>query len=197
MKRKWVIVCVILLIFLIGCAMIGPIMSDVEQPKYDVISSSGNIELRQYAPMVIAVKVAGARKAAINAGFRMLADFIFGNNTVQQSNEKIPMTAPVQQQEENGAWKVNFVMPAEYRIDDLPKPNNEQVKLKEIPAKKFVVVTFSGMNSEGNLQKHEAQLNAYIKENNLPTLGSLKYAFYNPPWTLPFLRRNEIMQEIE
>jgi effector-binding domain-containing protein len=138
----------------------------------------------------------------------MLADYIFGNNTVQQeiamtapvqqqSSEKIAMTAPVQQQQRDGVWKVSFVMPSQYGMSDLPKPNNERITLKEIPSKNFVVVTFSGMNSEENVEKHEKQLVEYIDANNISVTGSSKYAFYNPPWTLPFMRRNEIMLEVK
>ena len=185
-------------------------MSNVEQPNYDVLSSStDDIEIRQYAPMVIAeVEVRGAREEAISDGFRLLADYIFGNNTTQQdiamtapvqqqANKKIAMTAPVQQQSSGDRWKVSFVMPAEYSLATLPEPNNEQVKLKQIPAKDFIAIQFSGTNSKQNITKHERQLLQYIERNNIQTLGSPKYAFYNPPWTLPFMRRNEVMIEIE
>ena len=184
-------------------------MSDVERPKYEVISSTDNIEMRVYAPMIIAeVDVQGERKQAINDGFRLLADYIFGNNTVQQTismtapvqqqaNQKIAMTAPVQQQEADGVWKVSFVMPSKYSIQTLPKPNNSSVKLIEIPATRFIVIEFSGTNSSENITKYERRLMAHIKENGIVTTGAPKYAFYNPPWTLPFMRRNEIMMEIK
>ena len=80
----------------IGCAMVGPIMSNVETPKYEGTVLKDNIELRTYAPMIIAsVEIKGNRKDAIGEGFRVLADYIFGNNVLDQS---ISMTAPVQQQ---------------------------------------------------------------------------------------------------
>ena len=207
--KKWVIIAVTASIFLIGCAMIGPIMSDVEQPNYEVLSSVDNIEIRQYAPMIIAeVDVQGKRKEAIGNGFRLLADYIFGNNTVereiamtapvqQQANEKIAMTAPVhQQQSSSNLWKVSFVMPAEYRLETLPKPNNKSVKLNPLPAKRFIAIQFSGRNSGSTIAKYEKQLVQHIEKNQIQTLSSPKYAFYNPPWTLPFLRRNEVMFEI-
>ena len=209
-RKRWIIILAISSTVLIGCAMVGPIMSNVEQPNYDVLSSStDDIEIRRYAPMVIAeVEVRGAREEAISDGFRLLADYIFGNNTTQQdiamtapvqqqANKKIAMTAPVQQQSSGDRWKVSFVMPAEYSLATLPEPNNEQVKLKQIPAKDFIAIQFSGTNSKQNITKHERQLRQYIERNNIQTLGSPKYAFYNPPWTLPFMRRNEVMIEIE
>jgi len=208
MKKKWIIGIALCSVLLIGCAMIGPIMSDVEHPKYEVISSLHNIEIRQYAPMFIAeVEVKGERIDAIGDGFRLLADYIFGNNKVehdiamthpvqQQANENIAMTAPVQQQLSGQAWKVSFVMPSEYTLVTLPKPNNDRVNLIEIPKKKFIVIQFSGMNSTDNVVRHEKKLLQHIKENQIQITSSPKYAFYNPPWTLPMMRRNEVMIEI-
>lgn len=209
MKKKWIIILSVISILLLAFTMLGPLMSNVEQPIYQVIRSERNIDIRQYAPMIIAeVEVQGKRKEAVGGGFRMLADYIFGNNTVQQeiamtvtvqqqNSEKISMTAPVQQQSQNGAWKVSFVMPSKYLIDTLPKPNDETVALKEVPAKTYAVILFSGLNSNENILLHEKQLMQYVEINQITTVGSPKYAFYNPPWTLPFLRRNEIMFEVK
>lgn len=196
-------------IALIGAVAAGPIMSDVETPNYEIVESQANIEIRQYKPMIIAeVQMDGERKDAIGDGFRLLAGYIFGNNAIeqniamtapvqQQKSTKIAMTAPVQQQSTGDAWQVSFVMPAEYSMQTLPKPANDRVTLTEIPAKQFVAIRFSGMNSEDNLKAHEQKLMEYVKTNNLSVTGSPKYAFYNPPWTLPFMRRNEVMIEIE
>jgi len=209
MKKKLIVITAIVLIALPGLAMVGPIVSNVERPDYDVVSSVKNIEIRQYAPMVIAeVGIRGEREKAIGEGFRLLADYIFGNNRVQQdiamtapvqqqANRKIAMTAPVQQQASNNMWKVSFVMPSEYSIDNLPKPNNQQVILREIPEKKYIAVRFSGINSNENIAQHEQKLVQHIEANQIQVIGAPKYAFYNPPWTLPFMRRNEIMIEID
>ena len=107
------------------------------------------------------------------------------------------MTAPVQQQSMGKSWRMSFVMPSKYRLDSLPVPNNNLVRLKEILTKKFVVIEFSGTNSNENVTKHENQLMNYIEGNQIKIIDSPKYAFYNAPWTLPFLRRNEVMIEIE
>ena len=199
---------IIALILIVG-VMAGPVMSNVEKPDYKVIQSEQNIEIRQYEPMIIAeVEVDGKREDAIRDGFRLLADYIFGNNTVQQvismtapvqqkENQKIAMTAPVQQQSMGKSWRMSFVMPSKYRLDSLPVPNNNRVRLKEILTKKFVVIEFSGTNSNENVTKHENQLMNYIEANQINIIGSPKYAFYNAPWTLPFLRRNEVMIEIK
>ena len=208
MKKKWTMITSIIALILIVGVLAGPVMSNVEKPDYKVIQSEQNIEIRQYEPMIIAeVEVEGKREDAIRDGFRLLADYIFGNNTVQQvismtapvqqkENQNIAMTAPVQQQSMGKSWRMSFVMPSKYRLDSLPVPNNNRVRLKEILTKKFVVIEFSGTNSNENVTKHENQLMNYIEANQINIIGSPKYAFYNAPWTLPFLRRNEVMIEI-
>ena len=201
----------LILSFFIGSLF--PLLScggDLEIPKYQVLKSEESIEIRLYEPMIIAeVKVEGDRdEGSQQAGFRLIADYIFGNNKVkkdiamtapveQQKSQKIAMTAPVEQQSADGLWIIRFVMPSEYNLEDLPKPNNDKVDLKEIEEKKFIVIQFSGRISDKNIKKHEKKLMDYIKENDITAAGSAKYAFYNPPWTLPFLRRNEVMFEIE
>ena len=211
MKKKWLVVALICSGTLIGCSTVGAIMSDVEKPDYKIISEVQSIEIREYKPMIIAeVEVKGKREEAIGDGFRLLADYIFGNNTVsqdikmtapvqqQETNQKIAMTAPVQQQQldDQSSWRISFVMPSEYTLDTLPLPANDKVQLKEMDGQKFVVIKFSGTSSKENLLKHESLLTQHVKENHLKTTGPLKYAFYNPPWTLPFMRRNEIMIEL-
>ena len=198
---------IIALVLIVG-VLAGPVMSNVEKPDYKVVKTEQNIEIRQYEPMIIAeVEVFGKRKDAINDGFRLLADYIFGNNTLEKSismtapvqqkeNQKIAMTAPVQQQLTENLWKISFVMPSKYSMESLPVPNNNRVRLKEILAKRFVVIEFSGTNSTENVKQHENQLMNYIEANQINIIGSPKYAFYNAPWTLPFLRRNEVMIEI-
>ena len=206
-KKCTMITSIIALILIVG-VLAGPVMSNVEKPDYKVIQSEQNIEIRQYEPMIIAeVEVDGKREDAIRDGFRLLADYIFGNNTVEQNismtapvqqkeNQKIAMTTPVQQQLEGNSWQISFVMPSKYSMDSLPVPNNNRVRLKEILTKKFVVIEFSGTNSNENVTEHEDQLMSYIEANQIKIIGSPKYAFYNAPWTLPFLRRNEVMIEI-
>lgn len=191
-----------------GAALWGPMVSNVEQAGYTVIETHGAIEIRDYAPMIVAqTEVSGARDEAISKGFRTIADYIFGNNTaqqkvamtapvIQQPSEKISMTAPVIQQGEGDQWQVRFVMPAKYRMDTLPTPKNDAVDIKEIPGKRFVVIRFSGMADEEMLAEQTTALNGFLKEKGLEPLSPPAYAFFNPPWTLPPLRRNEVMVEV-
>ena len=208
MKKKWTMITSIIALILVVGVLAGPVMSNVEKPDYKVIQSEQNIEIRQYEPMIIAeVEVDGKREDAIRDGFRLIADYIFGNNTVEQNismtapvqqkeNQKIAMTSPVQQQLAGKSWQISFVMPSKYSMDSLPVPNNNRVRLKKILTKKFVVIEFSGSNSNENVIGHENQLMNFIEANQINIIGSPKYAFYNAPWTLPFLRRNEVMIEI-
>jgi effector-binding domain-containing protein len=192
----------------VGAVAAGPVSSDVEQAKYTVVTSAEPMELRDYAPMIVAeVRVSGTREEAINAGFKQIADYIFGNNiakqevamtapVIQQPSEKIAMTAPVIQQGEEGSWTVRFVMPAHYTMQTLPTPSNDAVKLTQVPAKRFAVVRFSGMATAEVLAQQTEALYDFIKQSELTPVAAPTYAFYNPPWTLPPLRRNEVMIEV-
>ena len=116
---------------------------------------------------------------------------------MQQSSEKIPMTVPVMQSENpNNNWTLSFVMPAKYSLQTLPTPTNTNVKLKEIPAKRCAVIRFSGMWTENNLNKRTSELQKFITSQHLTAISTPIYAFFNPPWTPWFMRRNEIMIEI-
>jgi len=210
-------------VIVVGAVLWGPIVSNVEQAKYTVAEAYGEIEIREYAPMIVAeVEVSGERRSSLQQGFRMIADYIFGNNisaqkvamtapviqqssekiamtapVIQQSSEKIAMTAPViQQGENNDLWNVRFVMPENYTLATLPTPKNKAVKIKKIESKRFAVIRFSGIGSEKNLKKHTEELERFLKIRQLKAISAVTFAFFNPPWTLPFLRRNEIMIEL-
>lgn len=187
----------------------GPIMSKVEKPKYIVNFTEEDIESRSYDSMIVAeVLIKNSREESISQGFRVLADYIFGNNVsaekipmtspvIEQKSEKIPMTAPVKQQIKDNIWSIQFIMPAQYSMDSLPKPNNNTVKIKLIPPADYVVIKFNGKNENKNIQIHEDKLKEFIEKKDLEVKGKPIYAFYNPPWTIPILRRNEIMIEIK
>lgn len=193
-------------------------MGQTPEPSWTKISSDGPVDIRRYDPLIAAeVTVTGERYSAINDGFRILADYIFGNNepaqkiamtapvTQQADNSKadstkIAMTAPVTQQAaggDNGSWSVRFVMPAEYTIDTLPRPRDPRIKIIQEPAHKVAAIRFSGFNSDSNLQKHQKILTDWLTAQKLKPVGDPVYAFYNPPWTPPFLKRNEIMVRID
>lgn len=206
-----------------------------EEPKYEVLSSQGNFELRRYPAFVVAeTTVEGDLAAASGKGFRAIADYIFGNNRAQTpaadaTSEKIAMTAPVTMEPlaptsqkiamtapvameplasptagssvpaMQGAtqWRVHFVMPSQYTLTTLPQPNNPAVRLRQVPTKTWAVLRYTGFNTEAKIQQKTDELVARLAAQKTQMLGSPQLARYNPPWTLPMFRRNEIMLEIE
>jgi len=184
-----------------------------EEPKYSLIEKDGAFEVRAYDSKLIAeVVVEGEMSEATSQGFRLIADFIFGNNTalsgksekismtapvtVENRSEKIAMTAPVAIQSEQKGWRVWFVMPSHFSLATLPKPNNPLVVIKPIAAKRYAVVRFSGWVDDEKMQAKLKELSTWLAVKKLTSKGQPELARYNPPWTLPFLRRNEVMLEI-
>ena len=184
-----------------------------EEPKYSLIEKDGAFEVRAYDSKLIAeVVLEGEMSDATSAGFRLLADYIFGNNTahsgrsekismtapvtVEPRSEKIAMTAPVAIQSEQKGWRVWFVMPSQFSLATLPKPNSPLVVIKPIAAKRYAVVRFSGWVDDEKMQAKVKELSAWVAVKKLTSKGQPELARYNPPWTLPFLRRNEVMLEI-
>jgi hypothetical protein len=204
---------------LLGFAALTMLMGGAmanEEPRYEVIKKDNDFEVRRYQPMIIAeVLVIGTLSEASNKGFRQIADFIFGNNEdpIKKQSEKIAMTAPVTMEADTsskiamtapvtmessgGAWKMAFVMPSKFTIDTLPKPKNANVTIKQMPAQQLAVVTFSGWVDEEKLTAQTTRLNEWMAKNGLKSSGSVQLSRYNPPWTLPFWRRNEVWVKLD
>lgn len=206
---------------ILGIFWTGHVMA-IEEPTYDIILSDGPHEIRHYAPMLIAeTMVEGDMDEASRKGFRLIADFIFGNNqvadaftpqriamtapvTVQPQSAKISMTAPVtveplreeSTQQTTKQWRVQFVMPRQYTLASIPKPNNNAVQLREVPSKHFAVLKYSGFNTVSSVQSKTQALTEWTLHKNLKAIGTPQLSRYDPPWTLPMFRRNEIMIEI-
>jgi SOUL heme-binding protein len=187
-----------------------------EEPKFEVATSDGEFEVRQYAPMVVAETfVDGSQDDASSRGFRAIAGYIFGDNkragkaaekiamtapvTIerQDTSQKIAMTAPVTLEQQGGRWRVHFVMPSQYQLADLPKPNNAAVTLREVPGRKVAAVRFSGFVGEDKVAAKTAELRDWVVARGLSIAGAAQLARYDAPWTPPFLRRNEILIEVK
>ena len=194
-----------------------------EEPNYTVLSKTENFELRRYESQLVAQTwVSGDQDAASRAGFKILADYIFGNNTAPSgesskismtapvamqfeakqsttkkngSNEsqKIAMTAPVSMQQNDGKWRVQFTMPSQYTMQTLPKPNNPDITIIEVAPQTYGVIKFSGLAGAEKVAEKTAELQSWMQSQKLTLPGTPELARYNPPWTLPFMRRNEIM----
>jgi hypothetical protein len=175
-------------------ALAGTFMSHVEQPQYSVSRSKDMIQIRHYNPMVVAqVKIAGQRDEAIREGFKILASYIFGSNTLAK---KMEMTKPVTQQADYELWKIRFLMPSKYTLETLPKPLCQDIDLIFLPKTTLAVIRFAGMPTNQMLQIYTQKLKDYLCAEHLQSKNEPLFAFYNPPWTLPFLRRNEVMIEV-
>ena len=183
-----------------------------DEPEFRLILKVDKFEIREYSPKIIAqIEVFGDFDDASSKGFKILADYIFGNNTSADGNSRIEMTAPVEMEPlpqkinmtkpvltegSDNNWIVSFIMPNEFTLATLPKPNNKSIKILSLPKEKYAVIVFSGLVRESSYLEKEKLLNQFIKEKKLKASGEIKIARYNPPWTLPFFRRNELMIKI-
>ena len=197
----------LILALLFGLNLLGTPAMATEEPKFTLKTVQGEFEVRDYPALVAAeVTVGGNRKDAAGRGFRLLAGYIFGGNTRKQSiamtapvtqaaarNEKIAMTAPVLQSGGNGSWVIRFIMPRGSTLATLPQPNNPQVRLVTVPPNRMVVVKFSGLARQDDVDARTAALAQFVRAQQLQAIGPPSLAQYDPPWTLWFLRRNEVM----
>ena len=183
-----------------------------DEPEFRLVLKVDKFEIREYSPKIIAqIEVFGDFDDASSKGFKILADYIFGNNTCADGNSRIEMTAPVEMEPlpqkinmtkpvltegSDNNWIVSFIMPNEFTLATLPKPNNKSIKILSLPKEKYAVIVFSGLLRESSYLEKEKLLNEFIKEKKLKASGEIKIARYNPPWTLPFFRRNELMIKI-
>ena len=195
---------------LLGLLFAGTAMA-TEEPPFKLVAEEAAFSVRDYPALVVAeVSVSGDHDAAANAGFKLLAGYIFGGNTPGQriamtapvvqapsEGEKIAMTAPVMQSGDAGRWTVRFVMPAGYTLQTLPKPNDARVKLMATPPSRMAVVRFSGLANAPDVERQTALLREFIARKNFRAAGPPSLARYNPPWTLWFMRRNEVMIPLE
>ena len=199
-----------ILLFLLTLIGVCPAMA-IEEPGYDLVRKSDGYELRRYAGYCVAeTEVAGSQTDAGNAGFRILAKYIFGANQSQQSiamtapvlqaqSETIAMTAPVTQQPgaAPGTYVVQFTMPSKYTLQTLPQPNDAQVRLRQLPDRLVAVRAYGGGWSLARYDTEFAALLEAMQRDGLVAIGAPQWARYNSPFSLPFMRRNEIWLEID
>ena len=201
-----------ILVFLTSILIASTVMA-TEEPQFSTIEKSEAFELRAYAPQLVAeVKVEGDLDTASSQGFRLIAAFIFGQNQVSEKismtvpvgietaqSTKIAMTVPVGIEASKDSakginqWVFSFVMPSEYTMATLPKPLNPLVTIRELPAQKRAAITFSGFYNEAKVLEKTKALEEWIKSKQWQAIGNPQFARYNPPWSIPFMRRNEIL----
>ena len=198
---------------LAGVGGVVGIRAGTEEPRYDVVERVGAVEIRHYGARLAAEATAsGSEAEARSDGFRKVAAYIFGGNNAKTSialtapvaqsaagSQRIAMTAPVAQQAAgaDGRWRVQFFMPAKYTKADLPVPNDPAVEIVEVPAQHYAVLRFSGSANGAVVATRTRELSAALAPSGWRVTGSPAAWFYDPPWTAPFLRRNEIAAPVQ
>ena len=167
--------------------------SDIEEPSWTLVDTVEKVELREYAPSIQAVTQLD-HSGQTSAGFQRLAGFIFGGN---ETGEKIAMTAPVEESLEANQPLMAFTLPSEYELEDLPEPADDSVQIQTVPGRTMAAIRFSGWATDGKVKRNTQQLIATLKQHGIESVGTPSLNQYNPPWTPPFLRRNEIMVEVQ
>lgn len=195
----------------VACSVFG--IRSEENPKYEVLFQEENKEIRLYAPYVIAkTPMKDDSNQSRNEAFRVLAGYIFGGNEKKQSlsmtapvtrqaskvSETISMTAPVTQQKSGEDLFMTFMMPSKYKIADLPIPRDNRIAFEEVPSKLIGSIRYSGLGRSRTNKEKETQLKEWIlAQGKYQILSEPIWAGYDPPWTIPFLRRLEMMFEIK
>lgn len=206
-KRKFILMAVVVSVplALYSCGTVG-----IEKLNYTVLEKNGAFEVRQYDSHLVAETVVNADfDQAGNIAFRRLFDYISGKNRSQESiamtapvnqspqAEKIAMTAPVNMQPSGGKYLVSFVMPAEYTLQTLPVPLDENVVIRQVTPFKAAAARYSGTWSQERYEAKKAALQEFMQSNGLTATADDIFARYDPPFQLWFLRRNEVIIPVE
>lgn len=179
-----------------------------ENPSYSVLRQEGDFEIREYEGYICAqVEVQGNEKSLVKTAFMKLARYIFGANKKQTvlhmtapvikepKGEAIPMTAPVLMQgERKNSLRMSFIMPKKYKLDELPTPDDPQIMFRVIDKHRAAVLTYSGRSNPDKEQKRILELKEWLQ--NQANYGAAQepiFAGYDPPWTISFRRKNEII----
>lgn len=177
-----------------GLLVMGSTMSHaIEEPSWTLVEQVDNVEIRHYAP-VIQARTSIDNSNASSGGFRTLADYIFGGNAQEQS---IAMTAPVEESLSVDDAYMAFTMPSQYRLEDLPAPSDGLVTLHAVSSRTMAVVSFSGWARESVVQEQTQILLETIEAHGWVPVSAPSLNQYNPPWTPPWNRRNEVMVQVQ
>jgi len=197
---------------IVGAAAIftGETAMSLEQPEYTVIYKDGDVEYRQYEPYLVSETIIASPNDYQDAGtegFRRLFRYITGANEGQQKiamtapvaqakGEKIAMTVPVQQVDSVSGWSVSFMLPSRYTLEDAPVPTDPRVRIRQVPGRLMAVIRYSGRWTERNFAQKSESLVKVLQEESVTPLGEVHSALYNAPYVPPFMRRNEVMVEV-
>jgi len=159
-----------------------------EEANYEVIKENKEYEIRKDADRLVI-----ETNSIEGNGFRKLFNYISGNN---EESQEIKMTVPVTQEIKNGSMTMQFYLPLKFNKDNAPKPSNSDIKILNIEGGYYAVVKYSGRSSDKNFLKNKNILEKQLKQDNITIISPPIRASYNSPFTLPMLKRNEVMYKI-
>lgn len=209
MNTFLIIIAVALVIWIVGTLFV---IRGIEEPRYTVVEKRDGYEIREYASYVVAeVEVEGDMRTAMNSGFRQLAGYIFGGNTTQSSiamtvpvmdttktSESIAMTAPVMDTlSSSGKHIVAFTMPSTYTIENLPKPDNANIRFRTVEKSQRAVLRYTWYATSSRVEEKKKLLTELFTRDGYVMKSEMISAQYNPPLSFPLLRRNEVMVDVE
>lgn len=187
-----------------SCSVIG--INTGETLDYKTRYTNADFEVREYSSYLVAeIKLKKEAKDQSSDAFKRLAGYIFGANTsknkiamttpvIEQQSQDIAMTTPVEQYSENGMYIMRFVMPKKYTIETLPTPKDNRIEIIKVKSKLVAVTSYTWSNSSKKKELNKMKLENWLKDNNqFSKTGSYYFASYNPPWTIPFLKTNEVL----
>ena len=184
----------------------------IESPRYQTVHKDNKFEIREYDGYILAeVEIDGDFSSALQKGFRVLADYIFGGNTSKAhikmtvpvtqhaaDSEKIQMTSPVTSSpvEEGKKYIIAFTMPSKYTLETLPEPANKMISFRKVSKHKVAVLRFAGNLNSKLATRKAKELETWLNENKHPKKSGFVFAQYNPPWIPGIFRRNEVLTEV-
>jgi len=161
-----------------------------EEANYEVVKQNEVYEIRKYSDRLAIETIASSQ----GSSFRKLFNYISGNN---KDNRKIKMTTPVTQVEKNGSMTMQFYLPSKFKKYNTPSPSNSDVKIVNIKGGYYATIKYSGSDNTASFQRHKILLKSYLRADKILIISPPIRASYNRPFTLPKLRRNEVMFKID
>jgi hypothetical protein len=195
MKILVIVIVSLVAIFIVSQFFISMWINKTEEQKYTVVHNEEDFEIRFYPAATLATIQTDAKtyKELSGAGFRKLAGYIFGGNA---NGTEIRMTAPVHMDVQDSGSTMSFVMPSNYNPENLPKPNDPNVVIKQTTDEYVAAIAFGGFASDQDLKHYSEKLQKILVEKEIKTSGHYRFLGYNPPFQLVG-RRNEIIVSVE
>ncbi len=191
----WIVLIVLTVVFIAFQSFMSISNSNIEKQKYRVVKTEKGFELRYYPPATFATVKSSAKsyRELSGSGFRKIAGYIFGDN---ESSTKIAMTSPVHMDINEKESSMSFVMPSNYYVKSLPKPNDARVEIHQTPGEYAAVIEFGGFANDASIRKHAEELKQLLDQKGIKTIGNFRYLGYNPPYQI-IARKNEIVVAVE